>query len=249
MSEVLTRDVDYTYRETRMSGLLLVPEGDGARGTVVLIHDAFGLAGFSLAAAHRYAALGYVVFAADVWGDRVQPADERGIGPLIGAMVANREEWQGRVAAAHATAAEQPEVDPRRIVMAGYCFGGSSALEYARTGAHLAGVVAVHPGLDLLDPDGVWQPHPSLRALVCVGADDQMATASQREALTTALTRAGIDWEMDVYGGTVHGFTNPRLVESPARHIIAYHPRSAERAWSSTITLLDATLNRDEEGS
>jgi dienelactone hydrolase len=242
MSPIVSRDIDYVFGDTRMQGLLLAPEGAESSPTVVLIHDAFGLAGFSLDAAHRYADLGYVVFAADVWGDRFQPTDESAIGPVIESMVSDRAEWHARIAAAHEAAIAQPEVDPTRIVMAGYCFGGSSALEYARTGADLSGVVAIHPGLDLLDPDGEWALDTSLRALVCVGADDPMATPEQRAALTTAMTGAGVDWELDLYGGTVHGFTNPILVHSPAPHVIAYHPGSAARAWASTVRLLAETL-------
>ena len=248
MSAITTRDVDYDHAGTRLSGLLLVPESGGHGGTVVLIHDAFGLAGFSLGAAHRYAAAGYTVFAADMWGDRFAPASESEIGPLIGALVGDHATWLGRTAAAHEAALRQPEVDPRRTAMVGYCFGGSSALEYARSGGDLRGVVAVHPGLDLLPPRAEWSSVADLRVLVCVGSEDPMATAEQRDALTGGLTRAEVDWELDLYGGAVHAFTNPALTESPAPHVIKYDPRSAARAWQSTQRLLAETLTEPDPG-
>jgi dienelactone hydrolase len=239
---MIARDVEYSLDGTLMRGLLLAPDSAELLPTVVLIHDAFGLGGFSLDEAHRYADLGYAVFAADVWGERMQVHDEREIGPLIAAMVRDRETWRGRIAAAHDAARRQPEVDPARVVTIGYCFGGSSALEYARIGGDVRGVVAVHPGLDLLEPGADWTPVDDLRVLLCVGADDPMATGAQRDDLLTAMDEASVHWQLDLYSGTTHAFTNPRLTDSPHPDIAAYQPSSAHSARLSTLRLLDQTL-------
>lgn len=239
---MIARDVEYSHDGTLLRGLLLASDGAELSPTIVVIHDAFGLGGFSLDQAHRYADLGYTVFAADVWGDRMQVHDERGIGPLIGAMVRDRETWLARITAAHDVARQQPEVDPDRIVTIGYCFGGSSALEYARTGGDVRGVVAVHPGLDLLEPGANWTPAEDLSVLLCIGAGDPMATGAQRDDLLAAMDAASVDWQLDLYSGTTHAFTNPRLTDSPRPDVAAYHPRSAHAAWISTLRFLDQNL-------
>ncbi|WP_460775825.1 dienelactone hydrolase family protein [Microbacterium sp. GXF7504] len=242
MTGWIARDVEYTHGDTRMRGLLLAAPGAASAPTVVVIHDAFGLGGFSLAEAERYADLGYTVFAADVWGDRATLASPDEIGPKIGGLVGDRGEWMARLAAARDTAAAQPEVDGDRIVMVGYCFGGASALEYARGGGQVRGVVAIHPGLDLLEPGAEWTPRDDLDVLVCVGAIDPMATPAQRESLLSAMDAAGVGWELDLYSGTTHAFTNPQLADSPNPAVFAYEPRSAGRSQRATSAFLAEVL-------
>jgi len=236
-TQLVTRDIEYGHDGTRMLGMLIAPEGARALPTVVLVHDAFGLGEEMIANARRLAELGLAVFAADVWGKRHTPATQPEIGPLIGGMVADRPRWLSRVAAAHETAAAQPEVDGGSLVTLGYCFGGSSALEHLRTGGQVRGVVAVHAGLDLVDFD--WSRATGAgHVLACTGADDPMAPPEQLARLQAAMTGAGVEWETDVYSGTVHAFTSLRSQNSPKPDLFAYHPRSAARAWDATTRFL-----------
>lgn len=240
MSHRVSRDVEYAHDGTRMIGYLCAAPGAEPRPAVLLLHDAFGLSDEMVANAHRLADLGLTVFAADVWGDRTLPGSEREIGPLIGSMVADRARWLARVAAAHEAMLHQPEVDGD-VVALGYCFGGSSALEYVRTGGDVRGAVSIHGGLDLLDDD--WSaPTPAARVLVCTGADDPMATAEMRERLQAAMSAAGIDWEVDLYSDTVHAFTSRKAQHSPNPGAIAYNARSAARAWEATTRFLRETF-------
>ncbi|MBL0888341.1 dienelactone hydrolase family protein [Myceligenerans indicum] len=241
--DVRVRDVEYSHDGTLMIGALVATPGTRRAPGVLLVHDAFGLGDDMLARARRLAALGHPVFCADVWGERTQPRTEPEIGPLIGAMVTDRARWIARMTAAHKAAAAQPELHGEHLVALGYCFGGSSALEYLRSGARLVGAVGIHAGLDLLDPRAGWDAaHPGVSVLLCTGADDPMATPAQREALQAALTSAGIDWETDVYSGTVHAFTSPRAANSQRPDVTAHHPRSAARAWDATTRFLRDTL-------
>ncbi|NHT16108.1 dienelactone hydrolase family protein [Cellulomonas sp. IC4_254] len=237
MTAPLTRDVAYEDGPTRMAGLLVAP-GDGQpHPGVLLLHDAFGLSDEMVDVARRLAALGLSVLAADVWGDRALPSTEAEIGPLIGGMVADRGRWMGRVAAAHAAAVAQPEVDPAPLVALGYCFGGAGVLEYVRTGGALRGAISVHGGLDLLAPgwDGAT---PGSRVLVCTGADDPMATPGMLADLQQGMDGAGVDWEVQIYSGTTHAFTSPRARHSPRPDVVAYHARSSARAWAATTRFL-----------
>ncbi|TDP93400.1 dienelactone hydrolase [Leucobacter luti] len=264
MIELVTRDIAYRHGGTEMLGLLVAPTGATGLPSVLLVHDAFGLGTETQSIASRLAALGLTVFAADVWAGRQLPASPAEIGPLIGSMVADRAQWHGRVAAAHAAAITQPEVDPRAVVGLGHCFGGSSVLELLRTGAlldasassgagaasvTLRGVVAIHAGLDLLAED--WDTAAAAgaakkadagwlapRVLICSGADDPMATPEQRRVVQAGLDRAGIDWELDLYSGTVHAFTSPNAAHSPEPEVFNYHPANAGRAWSATLRFL-----------
>ncbi|WP_185972386.1 dienelactone hydrolase family protein [Georgenia yuyongxinii] len=241
------RNVEYRLGDTRMHGLLVAPEGASALPTVVLIHDAFGLGTEMIAIARHLAGLGFAVFAADVWGNRTTAQDQPEIGPLIGSMVGNRPEWHARVDAAHRTAVAQPEIDADNVILLGYCFGGSSALEFVRTGGAVRGAVAIHPGLDIVEFD--WSAaSPGTEVLVSLGAADPMATAEQRQQLTEALDGAGVEWELNLYSRTVHAFTSLKAQDSPAPHVFAYHPRNAERAWRATTRFLTETFARASVG-
>ena len=237
MSSVTSRDIEYRHDDTRLLGLLRAPStpAPGSPG-VLLVHDAFGISDEMVAIADRLAAQGHPVLAADVWGERHLPGSEAQIGPLIGGMVGDRDRWMARVRAAHAVAAEQPEFAGRPVVLLGYCFGGSSALEYLRTGADVAGVISVHGGLDLLAPD--WSQALPSSVLLCTGADDPMATAGMRTELTGSLDAAGMDWQLHLYSDTKHAFTSPKAAHSPMPDVVAHNPRSAARAWAATLHFL-----------
>ena len=241
MSDLVTRDVEYLHDGTRMVGYLCAPADARRSAGVLLVHDAFGVSPDMVAVAHRLADLGHAVLVADVWGDRTLPATQPEIGPLIGGMVTDRPRWMGRLAAAHEAAGGQPEIDGSRLVVLGYCFGGSSALEYVRTGGAVLGAVAVHAGLDLLAPD--WSARtPDARVLVCTGSADPMATAAMRTELQDAMTAADVDWELDLYSGAKHAFTSPRSQDSPTPDVVAYDPRAAARSWDATTRFLRELL-------
>lgn len=245
MAEPSFRDIEYVHDGTRMAGLLCAPEGARDLPAVVLVHDAFGLSEEMVEIARRIADLGYAVFAADVWGGRITPRSEDEIGPLIGAMAGDRARWIGRVALAHEVAAAQPEVGGGDLVSLGYCFGGSSVLEYARTGGRARAVIAIHPGLDLVEYDwSAVKPDTAPGALVVFGADDPMATPEQWRKTKAAMTGAGVDWELNLYSGTVHGFTSPRAAHSPNPAVVRYHPRNAGRAWRATAGFLTELRTR-----
>ncbi|NDZ78154.1 dienelactone hydrolase family protein [Streptomyces sp. SID10853] len=241
MTALVSRDIDYTHDGTRMIGHLCAPAGSESLPGVLLIHDAFGLSDDMIATARRIAEDGYAVFAADLWGERRLPLAESEIGPLIESLAGDRARWMARVAAARGAAAAQPEFDGSAIAVLGYCFGGSTALEYVRTGGAVHGAVSIHGGLDLIEFD--WSaPAPAASVLVCTGADDPMAPAEALTRLTDAMSAAGVDWEVDLYGNTKHAFTNPKAAHSPTPEVIAYNPRSAARARESSMRFLGGLI-------
>jgi len=240
VSELIERDVEYTAGGVAMTGYFCAPETAGRLPGVVLLHDAFGLDQAFRATARRYAHSGRAVFAADLWGERRSPSTGDEIGQLIGSMVSDRDTWMARVHAAHEAASGQPELDQDAVATVGYCFGGSSALEYLRTGGRTRGVASIHAGLDLLIPG--WESSDrDARVLVCTGADDPMATPAQWQALKAALTGRGIHWELDLYSGAKHAFTDPRA-DSLGMPGAAYDARAAARALGSTDRFLDELL-------
>ena len=238
MSDVTTSDVEYEHRNSRLIGYLCRPVQTPPAGTaaVLLLHDAFGVSDEMRQIAHRLAEHGHPVLLADVWGDRFCPPTEAEAGRLIGAMVSDRERWLGRVRAAQETLLQQPGLEEHLVVLLGYCFGGSSALEHLRTGADVLAAISIHGGFDLLADD--WSAARPARVLVCTGADDPMATGAMRADLEQAMSAAGMDWQTHLYSGTRHAFTSPKAGFSAMPEVVAYSALSSARAWQTTLQYL-----------
>ncbi|MEF2070713.1 dienelactone hydrolase family protein [Consotaella aegiceratis] len=233
MPQVERRDVEYTHEGIRMLGVFCSSAGGAPdkRPGVFVVHGAHGLGTHTLSCAERIAALGYAVLAVDLWGDRRLLTDPSEIGPTLCRFVDDRAMWMGRLNAAHAALAAQPEVDAGRIGAVGYCFGGTSVLEFIRTGHRLAGAVSFHGGLDMVADD--WSAAKAGgKALILSGADDPMAKPGDLARLQPVMTEAGIDWEVDLYSHTKHAFTEPDRPNAPP--FTAYNERADRRSWQAT---------------
>ena len=135
--------------------------------------------------------------------------------------------------------AARPEVDPSRVAAIGFCFNMS--LEVARSGANLNAAVGFHTSLDTkaqpIEPGTIKG-----RILVCIGADDPFIPAEQRAAFEAEMRRVKADWSMEVYGGTVHGFTSSDAARRNMPDTIRYSPGAAARSWASMLALFSTTL-------
>lgn len=234
-------DIEYTVRGSRMVGHLAVDEErPGPRPAVLVCHEGPGLDDHAKGRAERLAALGYAVFALDYHGDgKSLPRDE--MMARIGALRADPDHIQELGAAGLAILLAQDRVDPARVAAIGYCFGGTMALELARGGADLAAVVGFHSGLGTGRPARAGEVKAAV--LVCIGADDPMIPAEQRLEFEQEMRAAEVDWRMNIYGGAVHSFTNPKadLSGFPG---VAYHQPTDERSWAAMLDFFDERLGR-----
>ena len=231
VAEVKTKTVEYRDGEVVLEGFLAWDDAvKGPRPGVLIVHQWMGVTDNERMRAEQLAALGYVAFAADVYGKGVRPANQQEAGALAGKYKGDRALLRSRVAAGLAELKRQPLVDERRVAAIGYCFGGTAVLELARSGADVAGVVSFHGGLDSPSPaDG-----KNIRAKVLVlhGADDPFVPAADIAAFQQELRQAGVDWQMVYYSGAVHSFTQ-KEAGSDASRGAAYNERADRRSWQA----------------
>ena len=235
-----TQDIDYRA-DADMRGYLAFDEaGAGPRPGVLVFHEGLGLGEFVMARTRMLAELGYVAFAADMFGDRRQAGNLQEVANLVGGLRSEPEILRGRGRAALTTLAARPEVDASRIAAIGFCFGGSVVLELARDGADLAAAVSFHGVLTTKMPAVPGNVKASV--LVLTGADDPLAPPEQVAAFEAEMRAAQVpDWQLISYGNTLHGFTNPAADGSMLRTAL-YSAQADRRSWASMRGLFDEVL-------
>ena len=233
-SEVVTYDAD----GLRMIGHVYdVERREGARPGVLVFPEIFGLGDHAKSRAARLAELGYVALACDLHGEgRVLPdlAEARG---LIDPIRTDVTRVRARALGGLHTLQQRPEVDPARIAAIGFCFGGSMALELARSGAPVAGVVGFHSGLATAAPQDAQ--NIKAKILVCIGADDPGIPAEQRSAFESEMRAGKVDWQMKLYGGVVHSFTDPEADGRGNPERARYDAKADRRSWAEMRAFFD----------
>jgi dienelactone hydrolase len=239
-----THDIDYRHGAVNLRGYLAFDETAAERRPGVLVfHEGLGLGDFAMARARMLAELGYVAFAADMFGDRRQARNLQEVAKLVGDLRDEPQMLRARGRAALAILAALPQVDANRIGAIGFCFGGSVVLELARDGADLKAVVSFHGVLATRTPAVSGNVKASV--LVCTGADDPLAPLEQIKAFEDEMRAADVrDWQVISYGNTLHGFTNPAADGSMLRTAL-YSEQADRRAWASMRSLFDEAFRKD----
>ena len=208
------------------------------RPTVVLIPTVMGVTDLELKFGRQLVELGYNAFVADLFGKTFRGAPRDVCFGEMNRLGSDRDALRRRLLALVDQARGLGEVDEGKVVVAGYCFGGKCALDVARTGADVAGVVSFH---GLFDPPGWEVGKIKAKVLVLHGWDDPMVTPDAVVALGNELTEAGGDWQIHAYGHVGHGFTNPNASSLQIDGVF-YHELAAERSWTSFINFLEEVL-------
>ncbi len=224
--------VAYTEGETPLEGYLAYPTDTaaGAKGPAILvIHDWMGLGPGPKRRADQLAELGYVAFAADIYGKGVHPANAGEAGKLAGKYKEDRALLRARGNAALKVLTGSASVDASKVVAIGYCFGGTAALELGRGGAELAGIVTFHGGLATPHPEDA--KNIKGRVLALHGADDPFVKSGEVLAFEEEMRQARVDWQLKAYGGAVHAFAVKEAGNDPSKGA-AYDARTDARSWA-----------------
>lgn len=228
--------VPYSLDGVTMQGYLVYDDdNDGKRPGVLVIHEWWGLNDYAKKRADELAAMGYVAFAADMYGDGKVATTREEAGKLVG-TVRGTPLMATRARAALDTLAAQPQTDPEELAVIGFCFGGTAALELAFSGAPLKGAVSFHGGLVELKPEAA--PKMQAKLLICHGAIDPNVPQDTVIACVKSLEAAHVDYQFIAYSGAVHAFTNPASGDDISKGV-AYNANAARRSWAAMQTFFD----------
>lgn len=223
-----------------MNGALFRPSGGAGKAPGVLVFpEAFGLSGHAIERAGRLAAeLGYVALACDLWGERRQVTSLPEVMPMLQALMGDVGGMQARLTTPLQLLQAQAGVDAGRIAAIGFCFGGTCAFELA-TCSDIKASIGFHSGLKVpsLAAGGAAGIRGS-KILAMIGQDDPAIPPETRAEFIRVLSEAGVDWQMTLYGGVVHSFTNPEADAAGMPAVLRYDARADRRSWRQMTGLL-----------
>lgn len=230
-AQIHTETIEYKHGDTVLEGYLAYDSSiTGKRPGVLIVHQWKGLTDYEKTRAEMLAKLGYNVFALDIYGKGIRPQSSPEAGAQAGKYKSNRDLLRARAQAGLAVLQKHELTDAKRVAAIGYCFGGTTVIELARSGADVAGVVSFHGGLD--------SPHPEdgknikCKVLALHGADDPHVPAKDLAAFEDELRQAKVDWQLVKYGGAVHSFTDSNAGDNPQQGA-AYNEKADRRSWEA----------------
>jgi dienelactone hydrolase len=259
-AEIRTRVIEYKQGDTLLKGYLAYNDVAYGRRPGVLIGPTWtgigalsGTGNFIKRRAEAYAALGYVAFVADIYGDGKELPPPIATATEMKKFMDDRTLLRERARAGLDILRAQAVVDPNKILAAGYCFGGAAILELARSGADLAGIAIFHGSLSNPTPQDAQ--NIKARVIVFQGADDPAVPPAEVAAFEKEMRDASaalkakrddpreLDWQLVIYGNAVHSFTDPDAGLDPSRGY-AYNAKADARSWIAMQNFFKEIVNR-----
>ena len=206
-AKLQTQTVEYKDGDTALEGYLAYDDSfSGKRPGILVVHEWTGLGKFAKSKAEALAKLGYVAFAADIYGKGIRPEKVEDCMATSSIYYKNRSLFRERVNAGLSQLQQNTTVDQDKLGAIGYCFGGAAVLELGRSGAPVKGLVTFHGGLD--NPTPADAKNIKAKVLINQGGADGF-TLPSLPAFEKEMTDAGVDYKVITYPGAQHSFTNP----------------------------------------
>ena len=205
---VKTKTISYPHGDINCQGFLAWDDASSdPRPGVLVVHEWWGLNDYARQRALQLAKMGYVAFAADMYGEGKTAAHPKEAGEMASKVRANLDDWRKRAQTALEVLKSQPQCDKTKLAAIGYCFGGSTALQLAYSGADLKAIATFHAALPTPTEEDLKRTKATI--LVCNGADDSFIPAKAIKAFRDALDGGNVKYEFVAYPGAVHSFTVP----------------------------------------
>src|SRR5271166_1293098 len=210
-AEIKSQWVEYSHGDTKLKAYMAYDDKEtGARPAVLMIHAREGMTPKTLKLAEIWANLGYVSFAADIfgYGQGVLPKDVPEMQAQTAIYTNDRALMRARTQAGFDTLIKNPMVDPSKVALIGYCFGGAVGVEFGATGAPLVANVSIHGSFR--DHAAGWAKNAKGMYLILHGAEDEGFPLPVVDKVIQELRGAKVPFQLEVYSGTSHGFSTPK---------------------------------------
>jgi dienelactone hydrolase len=232
---VKSQPLETTYDGVKFKGEIFYDDAvEGKRPGVLVCHEWWGLNEYAKGRASELAKMGYVAYACDMYGDGVKTEHPKDATRMASDVRKNVAVWRGRAETALKALATFDKTDSTRLAAIGYCFGGSTALQLAYSGADLKAVATFHAALPT--PTAAEAKAIKAKVLVCNGADDKFISPESIEKFKAALTAANVDLDFQSYPGAVHSFTVPDTAKHDNPGMV-YNEAADKKSWAAMTDL------------
>ncbi|MFM7363763.1 MAG: dienelactone hydrolase family protein [Cuspidothrix sp.] len=230
LAEIKTKTIEYNQGNVVLEGYLAYNDAIKVkRPGVLVVHEWNGLQSYAKKRTEQLAELGYVAFAADIYGKGIRPKNPEQSSKQATIYLQDRKLLRERAQAALQILQQHSLTESKHIAAIGYCFGGSTVLELARSGANISGVVSFHGSLDTPNPKDA--KNIKAKVLVLHGANDPYVPEEQVQGFAREMRLGNVDWQLISYGGALHSFTNPEAKNNPQGAL--YNPIADQRSWQA----------------
>ena len=220
--------VAYADEDQKLEGFLAVPKKQNKDKAGVLLLPAWmGIDNNAKENAIELAKLGYTTFVADIYGSNKKPSSPKDAGPISGSFKKDYKLYQKRIQLALEQLLKSG-VNPNKIAVIGYCFGGTGAIEAARSNMKVNGIISFHGGLGRDATREIEQINP--KVLILHGADDFYVPETDIKSFQDEMRTAKADWQMVYYANAVHAFTHKDAGNENSKGA-AYNEKAAKRSW------------------
>lgn len=237
---IATSSVEYTSGNNTHKAYLAQDESiAAAKPGIILVHEWWGVNDHMRKRAHMLAELGYVALAIDMYGDGKEAENPDEAGALMNGVLGDMETGTQVLRDSYQLLCDQPSVDADRTAAIGYCFGGAMVLHMARIGLPLSAVASFHGALGSFhtaEPGSI-----KAKILVSHGEADTMVTMDAVDGFKTEMDAAKADYEVTVYPGAKHSFSNPQAdINGPKYGLdLGYQAAADETSWSAMKDLFN----------
>ena len=223
--------VEYKDGDTVLEGWHAYDDSvKGQRPGVLVVHQWKGLGDYEKKRAEMLAQLGYNVFCVDIYGKGIRPSDPKEAGAMAGKFKNDRALLRQRVIAGLGVLNKNEFTDTGKVAAIGYCFGGTTVLELARSGQKVNGVVSVHGGLSTPTPEDA--KNIKGKVLVLHGADDPHVPPAEVTGFEKEMQQGKVDWQFVSYGNAVHSFTHWDAGNDNSKGA-AYNAKADKGSWEA----------------
>lgn len=242
-AQIQTKSVDYNDGDVKLEGFVAFDPAKATKASpaVLVIHQWMGITDYEKSRCKQLAEMGYVAFAADIYGKGIRPTAVEDAMKQSSIYKKDRQLYRKRLNLGLEQLKSTPGVASSKIAAIGYCFGGTGVLELARSGAEVASVVSFHGGLDAPTPADA--KNIKAKVLVCHGNDDPFVPAADIEAMKKSFNEAKVDWQMINYSGAVHSFTQ-KMAGNDNSKGAAYNEKADLRSWIAMKSFFDETIGK-----
>jgi len=231
-AKIQTKEIVYKVNQTELTGYLAFDDTiSGKRPGILVVHEWWGHNDYARKRAEMLAALGYTAFAIDMYGTGKLASHPDDAKKFMMAVMSDQANMKQRFLAGLDVLLAQATVDTTKTAAIGYCMGGGIALNMARAGVDLDGVVVFHGGLGTETPVKKGQIKAKIR--VFTGGADAFVPQKQVQAFEQEMKAADVDYKLKIYPGVTHSFTSPAADDFAKKYKLpfAYSPTADQDSW------------------